>query len=95
MNPYNIIKKPLLTEKSNYQKETANQYCFVVDPSASKIDIKGAVEKLFNVKVLDVRTMQYMGKQKRVGRSVGRRSHWKKAVVRLREGSKIELFEGV
>lgn len=95
MNPYNVIKKPLLTEKSTQLKELNNQYCFEVDLRATKDDIKGAVESLFKVKVEGVRTMQYFGKKKKVGRHTGLTNHWKKAVVTLKEGMKIELFEGV
>ena len=95
MNPYEVIKKPLLTEKSTVMKEKNNQYCFEVSSKATKADVRNAVEGLFNVKVTDVRTMQYRGKTKRVGRSVGSRRDWKKAVVTLKEGMGIELFEGV
>lgn len=94
MKDYDVIKRPLLTEKSTNLK-ASNQYCFEVNPRATKQDVKKAVEKLFRVKVNDVRTMQYIGKKKRVGRSVGRNNHWKKAVVTLKEGSTIEMFEGV
>lgn len=94
MNSYNVIKKPLLTEKSTGLKEF-NQYCFEVDTRATKDDIKKAVEKLFKVRVEGVRTMQFLGKSKKVGRSIGMTSNWKKAIVTLKEGSKIELFEGV
>lgn len=95
MKHYEVIKRPLLTEKSTSQKETGNQYCFEVDTRATKADVRAAVEKLFNVKVEDVRTMQYRGKNRRLGRFVGRRPHWKKAIVRLKDGSSIELFQGV
>lgn len=95
MNPYDVIKKPLLTEKGTQLKEQNNQYCFEVTPRASKTHIRNAVEKLFNVKVIDVKTMQYMGKERRVGRFTGRRRNWKKAIVTLKEGMSIELFEGV
>ena len=94
MKSHDVIKRPLLTEKSTGLKEL-NQYCFEVSPRATKIDVKIAVETLFKVKVDDVRTMQYAGKKKRVGRTVGRKNSWKKAVVTLKEGSRIELFEGV
>ncbi len=94
MNPFSVIKKPLLTEKSTLAKEQ-NKYCFEVSPEATKMDVRGAVEKLFSVKVADVRTMQYAGKKRRLGRNVGRRRHWKKAIVTLKEGNSIELFEGV
>jgi large subunit ribosomal protein L23 len=70
-------------------------YTFVVNKDANKIEIANAVEKQFNVKVTDVRTMRYAGKQKRMGRFVGRKASWKKAVVTLAPGDSIELFEGV
>lgn len=95
MNPYDVVKRPLLTEKSTALKEACNQYLFEVAPSARKADIRIAVEKLFNVKVTSVRTMQYSGKSRRVGRSIGRKSDWKKAVVTLKKGMSIEIFEGV
>jgi large subunit ribosomal protein L23 len=92
---HQIIKKPLITEKSTRQKEEGNQIAFVVDPKAGKIQIRQAVEKLFKVKVLSVRTMNVTGKKKRLGRFLGRKSDWKKAIVKLREGDRIEFFEGV
>jgi large subunit ribosomal protein L23 len=92
---HQIIKKPLITEKSTRQKEEGNQIAFVVDPRAGKIQIRQAVEKLFKVKVLSVRTMNVTGKKKRMGKFLGRKSDWKKAIVKLREGDRIEFFEGV
>jgi large subunit ribosomal protein L23 len=92
---HQIIKRPLITEKSTRQKEEGNQIAFVVDPKAGKIQIRQAVEKLFKVKVLSVRTMNVMGKKKRLGKFLGRKSDWKKAIVKLREGDRIEFFEGV
>jgi large subunit ribosomal protein L23 len=92
---YKIIKRPLITEKSTIQKEMDNQLAFEVDRRANKIEIKTAVERIFKVQVENVRTMNYQGKQKRLGRTVGRRPHWKKAVVTLKPGQKIEFFEGV
>ena len=92
---HQIIKKPLITEKSTRQKEEGNQIAFVVDPKAGKIQIRQAVEKLFKVKVLSVRTLNVTGKKKRLGRFLGRKSDWKKAIVKLREGDRIEFFEGV
>lgn len=94
MDAYNVIKRPLLTEKSTGLKEHG-KYAFEVAPEATKIDVRQAVEKLFKVKVLDVKTMHYDGKAKRVGHNLGRKRNWKKAIVTLKEGSKIELFEGV
>ena len=94
-NVHSIIRRPLITEKSTLQKEIHNQLVFEVDRRANKIEIKKAVEKIFKVEVLDVRTMNYQGKRKRLGRNEGRRRHWKKAVVTLKPGQKIEFFEGV
>lgn len=88
------IKSPLITEKSSAKQADANQYFFKVDPKATKNDIRDAVEKLFKVKVVGVRTMNMMGKRKRVGRNVGRTASWKKAMVTLREGDRIEFLEG-
>ncbi len=95
MDSYQIIKRPLLTEKSTVKKEQENQVVFEVHPRANKAEIKKAVERLFNVKVKKVNTILMPGKVKRVGRYVGRRSAWKKAYVTLAEGEKIEFFEGV
>lgn len=92
---HEIIKRPLITEKSTRQKEEKNQIAFVVDPKANKIEIRQAVEKLFKVKVRRVRTMNMVGKRKRLGRYFGWKSDWKKAIVTLREGDRVEFFEGV
>jgi large subunit ribosomal protein L23 len=92
---HKILRRPLITEKSTIQKEMANQLAFEVDRRANKIEIRKAVEKVFKVQVEDVRTMNYRGKTRRMGRSVGRRPHWKKAIVTLKPGQKIEFFEGV
>jgi large subunit ribosomal protein L23 len=92
---HQIIQRPLITEKSNRQKEQRNQIAFIVNPKANKIEIRQAVEKLFKVKVLNVHTMNIVGKQKRVGRFMGWTSDLKKAIVTLREGDRIEFFEGV
>lgn len=92
---YSIIKRPLVTEKSNSLRSNFNQIAFEVQFDASKTEIKKAIEKLFEVKVDKVCTSIVHGKMKRVGRHVGRQSNWKKAIVTLKEGSSIELFEGV
>jgi large subunit ribosomal protein L23 len=92
---HQIIKRPLITEKSTRMKETETQIAFVVDPRANKVQIRQAVEKLFRVKVKAVRTMNLAGKRKRMGRFWGWKSDWKKAIVTLREGERIEFFEGV
>jgi len=91
-----VIRRPLLSEKVMEQKETENIVAFEVDSRANKIEVKKAVEAQFkDVKVEDVRILRGHGKVRRQGRWVGRRSDWKKAYVRLQEGSKIEFFEGV
>jgi large subunit ribosomal protein L23 len=94
-NVHEVIVRPVITEKSTDQLDRLHAYTFVVDRDANKIEIRHAVETLFKVKVKDVRTMRYRGKERRVGRHVGRRAAWKKAVVTLREGDTIEIFEGV
>ena len=94
-NLYDVIRRPLITEKSTTLKELQNTVCFEVHRDATKPEIKKAVETLFGVKVAGVRVAVMHGKVKRQGRWVGRRPDWKKAYVRLAEGSKIEFFEGV
>ncbi len=89
-----VIIKPIMTEKSMRQKEEGNVVTFRVRPDANKVEIRTAVERVFNVKVSDVRTSSYEGKLKRMGRYQGRRSDWKKAVVQLAPGHKIDLVEG-
>ncbi len=89
-----IIRRPLITEKTTRQKEEDRQYAFEVAKEANKIEIQKAVERLFKVKVLEVRTSNVLGKVKRLGRKSGKRSDWKKAIVTLREGDRIEFFEG-
>jgi large subunit ribosomal protein L23 len=93
-NIYEVIKRPLITEKTTIQKEAANQVSFEVDRRANKIEIKQAVEKLLKVKVLDVNTMTVKGKVKRLGRHSGKRPDWKKAVVTLKEGESLPFLEG-
>jgi large subunit ribosomal protein L23 len=90
-----IVTKALITEKGTVLRESRNQYHFEVARDANKIEIKRAIEVIFNVKVDDVRTMQVRGKVKRQGRYVGRRSDWKKAVVTLKPEQKIDLFEQI
>ena len=89
-----IIRKPLITEKSTRQKEEGRQYVFEVHRDANKIEIQQAVERLFKVKVLQVRTSNVLGKIKRLGRRYGKRPDWKKAIITLKEGDRIEFFEG-
>lgn len=95
MNHTHVLKRPLITEKATLLKETANSVAFAVDPRANKKQIRDAVEALFKVKVVDVKTMNVPGRIKRRGRTVGRRSGWKKAIVVLKAGDRIEFFEGV
>jgi large subunit ribosomal protein L23 len=89
-----VVKRPLVTEKSERNRADAHQFAFEIHRDATKIQVKQAVEKLFNVHVLAVRTAVIRGKNKRVGRSTGRRPNWKKAFVTLKEGETIALFEG-
>jgi large subunit ribosomal protein L23 len=95
MTPYDILKRPVITEKSTSQKEANNQLTFEVDRKANKVEIRQAVEQVFKAKVLGVRTIQMKGKVKRFGRTVGKRRNWKKAVVTLAPGERVEFFEGV
>ena len=95
MNAREIIQRPLITEKSTIERETWNIVTFAVRPDANKMQIKAAVEELFDVKVLRVRTARVLGKKRRVGKHTGRKPLWKKARVQLREGDSIEFFEGV
>ncbi len=90
-----IIRRPIITEKSTIEREFDNIVTFRVDPRANKLEIKNAVEKLFDVKVLEIRTSRVKGKPRRVGRYTGHKPSWKKARVKLREGDSIEFFEGV
>jgi large subunit ribosomal protein L23 len=92
-NVYDIIKKACLTEKAMLLQETENKIVLKVDPRANKIEIKGAAEKLFNIKVVNVRTTNMHNKQKRVGKHSGRTSDWKKAYVSLAEGQKLDFLE--
>jgi large subunit ribosomal protein L23 len=93
-DPREVIVRPLMTEKSMRQKEEHNTVTFRVRPDANKVEIRTAVETVFNVKVASVRTASFEGKLKRMGRHQGRRSDWKKAIVTLQPGHKIELVEG-
>ena len=96
MRPYSkVIIRPLLTEKNAALKENQNRVVFEVAPDANKIEIKKAVEEAFQVSVKSVNVLNVRGKLKRLGRNMGRRRDWKKAIVTLKEGSTIEFFEGV
>jgi large subunit ribosomal protein L23 len=96
MNANQIIRRPLVTEKSTIERETRNILTFEVDGKANKIQVKQAVEELFKVKVVEVRLFNVGGKMKRMGRFVGKRRDWRKAYVRLKDGEKPpEFIEGV
>lgn len=90
---YDIIKEPIITEKSMQLKEQYNKYTFKVAPNANKIEIKNAVEALFNVKVLSVNTINVLPKNKIVGQYAGKTSAYKKAICKLADGNKIDAFE--
>lgn len=95
MEMHHIIKRAIITEKSTILKEASNQYIFEVDVRANKIEIGHAIEKLFKVNVLDVKIMNMLGKKKRLGRVIGKAKSWKKAIITLAPGSRIEVHEGV
>jgi large subunit ribosomal protein L23 len=90
-----VVRRALITEKGARLRERNNVYFFEVDPDANKVEIRRAVEEIFSVRVTKVRTINYAGKPKRLGRFVGNRSSWKKAIVTVAEGQTIELFEQV
>jgi large subunit ribosomal protein L23 len=95
MIEYEIIKRPVITEKTSIQKEDHRQVTFEVDRRANRVEIRRAVERLFNVRVAAVQTAQVKGKVKQRGRIVGKRRDWKKAIVTLAPGERIDFFEGV
>lgn len=95
MNVHHVIQRPLVTEKSNIGRDEENLATFAVHPRANKHDIRRAVEELFDVRVVDVRTMRRPRKKRRVGKHIGSRPAWKKAIIRLAEGQSIEFFEGI
>ncbi len=95
MKQYDILRGPVVTEKTTLQKELHNQVTFKVDKRANRVEIKDAVEKNFNTRVKQVRTVQVKGKVKQRGRIIGKRSDWKKAIVTLMPGQRIDFFEGV
>lgn len=92
---YQVLKRPVVTEKTTAMREVAGNYVFEVDTDSNKIEIRQAVEKLFNVRVKDVRTAIVRGKFRRTRKGIGRKPNWKKAVVTLHDGETIELFEGI
>ncbi|MGQ9493923.1 MAG: 50S ribosomal protein L23 [Anaerolineae bacterium] len=95
MDMYEVLKRPIVTEKSSKQSEYHHCYTFEVDVRANKQQIKDAVEQIFNVQVLDVNVINVRGKQRRWGRIIGRTKDWKKAIVTLAPGQSIQFFEGV
>ncbi|MGM0451857.1 MAG: 50S ribosomal protein L23 [Thermodesulfobacteriota bacterium] len=95
MREYEVIKGPVDTEKTNLQKEMLNKVTFEVAPSANRVEIRKAIESIFDVRVASVRTVQVKGKKKRRGRIIGKRKDWKKAIVSLAPGQRIKFFEGV
>ena len=92
---HEVIAAPLITEKGTLVNEAGNQVVFKVRREATKHDIRRAIETFFKVRVIKVRTINYLGKMRRVGRSIGRRSAWKKAYVTLAEGQRIDFFDNV
>jgi large subunit ribosomal protein L23 len=94
MNRFDVIKRPLDTEKLDRMRDRENKFAFEIDMKANKTEVKQAIENLFKVKVLDIKTAIVRGKYRRIGRSEGKRPNWKKAVVTLKEGDAISLFEG-
>ena len=95
MDSYQVLKRPLVTEKGTKQKEQSNQIAFEVDRRANKILVRNAVENIFKVKVLGVKVINVKGKERRIGRNMGKKPDWKKAIVRIAPGETIEFFEGV
>ncbi len=95
MKEYDIIRGPVVTEKTTLQKELNNQVTLRVDKRANRVEIKDAVEKTFNTKVKQIRTIQVKGKVKQRGRIIGKKNDWKKAIVTLMPGQRIDFFEGV
>jgi large subunit ribosomal protein L23 len=93
MNIYDVIKKPLVTEKTTVEKDAKNVLAFEVNRAANKIEIKAAVEQLFNTQVAEVNTVNVAGKTKRTAKGIGKRSNWKKAYVTLKEGQNVDFFE--
>ena len=91
---HETIVRPLITEKTSARYQERGEYAFQVHPDASKPQIRQAIEELFGVKVTNVWTSNQRGKEKRMGRSIGRRPNWKKAIVTLRQGDSIDVFEG-
>jgi len=93
--PRGTLRRPVITERATLLQDQSNKYLFEVRGDANKVEIRQAVEEMFDVKVLGVNTMSVRGKVKRLGRFQGRRASWKKAIVTLAQGHSIDYFEGV
>jgi large subunit ribosomal protein L23 len=94
MDYLQVLKAPLITEKLDAMREEQSTYAFEIDRRATKIDVREAIEKLFKVRVLEVRTAIMRGKKKRLGVRMGQQSNWKRALVKLQPGQKLDIFEG-
>ncbi len=94
-NVYDVVLRPIISEKADWQREDDNVFTFEVHKGANKFEVRSAIEKIFDVEVADVRTIVVRGKIKRVGKTFGKTRNWKKAFVTLKEGQTIDLFEGV
>ncbi len=95
MDAYTIVKKPLITEKGTLIKEKGNYYSFIVDKNSTKTEIKKAIEEIFKVHVLEIKTVVLPGKSKRFGRTISKAKKFKKAYVKIKPQEKIEIIEGV
>lgn len=95
MDLYEVLKRPVMTEKTTAQSDELRQYTFEVDQRANKHQVKDAVEKIFKVQVVGVNVLKMPGRERRWGRIKGRKAGWKKAVVTLKPGDSISFFEGV
>ncbi len=94
MNVYKQLRSPYVTEKTNLIKETENKFCFKVAKNTNKVEVKKAVEKIFSVKVEKIGILNMQGKKKRLGKNEGKKSSWKKAIITIKKGDKIGIFEG-
>ena len=95
MSTESVVISPLVTEKGTVVGEKSNQVVFRIRPNASKAQVRDVIEDLFTVTVVKIRTANFLGKQRRRGRTLGRRPNWKKAYITLKEGDRIEIFEGL
>ncbi len=94
MSFYSQLKTPYITEKTNLIKDTENKFCFKVDKNSNKVEVKKAIEKIFSVKVEKVGILNMQGKKKRLGKSEGKKASWKKAIITIKKGEKLSIFEG-